>query len=383
MIKAFYIYNGIGMEYMDLGSEYQVGYIMKELTNSYKKGNLITIRADREICIIMNDDAELVSVDVWAVNDAADMENIAPELIASGLSEAEFLDFVSSGEMQFRPNSEDGTALPCFAVFTAKKVCSYIEVTGEYEVLYESSIIPFISEGAHKADTVRLIRYNFSGDGVGIKEILPCDLADSLIRLLRNAKKTNIAVSAISDEPVNEFSETLPVAPGTLWIEIGSSIYRIDPDMTELCKVSSHLGEGELLELSGLLPVYLQQAWYYYPYDYYVEEYNCSTGISHINHTYTADTSIDIFHVVFDYAGSLRASGNLIVNIISDKDQTLTVRLECEKSEDMPGGGDSKEVSFKAGWQTEVYLAYEGWDDGPFWIYVTCDNTKYAVKVIP
>lgn len=216
--KAYYMFNGTGMEYRDMSSPTMAVLqdTMRNMTASYKRGTLAALKAEKEITLSLSEDAELAGIDVWAVNDAENKDFIEFELIASALSEAEFKQFVSSGSMQFRPDLDTGDPLPCFALISAKKDCTYFEGTGESEYFINVSLVPFYTSETQNSGSVKLLRYNSSGDGVGVKEILPGELANSIIRMLKNAKSANRFFDKISDETVDENSGELPVYPGTM-----------------------------------------------------------------------------------------------------------------------------------------------------------------------
>lgn len=227
------------------------------------------------------------------------------------------------------------------------------------------------------------MRYNWNGDGVGVKEILPGELANSIIRMLKNARSTNKHFDKISDETVNEFSGELPVNPGTMWIELGNDIYRVSPDMNVLCKVSGHLGEGTEIVMPSLLPDALHKAWDYYPYDYYYHVYDYKTGIDNYSHVFEAETAIDVLHATIILKGENDPVDHAFILLNSRIDQTVDFKVECKRSEDVFGSGESKTVFLKAGKQTEVTLNFEGWDDGPYYIYITFENVCIEFKFTP
>ncbi len=384
--KGFYIFDGNTMKYGDMSSatEYLLMELMQSLTASYKKGTMPSIAAEKDFYLMLKEDSELVGIDVWAINGAENTRDIVPEMIAQGLSEAEFREFIASGSMQFRPDPVTGEALPCFALITARKNCTYFDVIGEYEYFLKTSVIPFTTSVPQNGETIRLLRYNRDGSGVGIKEILPCELNDSILRMLKNAKTTNQKFEAISDElVVNEYAGVLPVDPGTMWVETSFGIFRVSPDLKVLCKVSSHLGEGQVLEMPVMLTVALHQAWDYYPYDYYVVEDDIKSGVTTSNHVFDAESNIEVERVTCWYNNGSFKSGVALLDITSKIDQIVTVKLDCMRSEDLLGKGDSKTVSLRAGERTEILLDFEGWDDAPFYIYLTFENKRIEMKVIP
>lgn len=141
----YYIFNGSEMEEMPLSGFYQsiIG-TMKNIAykRKNKESSFVGISVGKEFTLEPISGGEIISVDVYAVNDSENRNDIAPELIAEGLSYDEFMEFAASS-MDFR-TALNGETLPCFAVFTVKKTCQFISVTDEYEYAVKQCVITFI-----------------------------------------------------------------------------------------------------------------------------------------------------------------------------------------------------------------------------------------------
>ena len=147
-IIGYYIYTGNGMEYRQYGPDVAEMYVDSSVKAFKMNGSIFSpIVAERDFYIYKNDGFEIQYIDVWAVKNEPDIGTIGVgERIAAGLSEEEFINFVSSGSMEFRIDPESGKPFPCYAAIYTKKICRYIEATGEYEILYKCSMTSFVTE---------------------------------------------------------------------------------------------------------------------------------------------------------------------------------------------------------------------------------------------
>ena len=57
--------------------------------------------------------------------------------------------------------------------------------------------------------------------------------------------------------------------------------------------------------------------------------------------------------------------------------------LECKRSEDDFASGESETVFLEKGKQTAVTLNFDGWDEGPYYIYITFENVHVEFKFTP
>ena len=126
--------------------------------------------------------------------------------------------------------------------------------------------------------TVKFLQYTWDGWGVSSKTVSTCDEAYAIIDALDKMSETGERVAKISNKTVSEGGGELPVERGTMWLEVGSKIYRIDRDSKKICRVDGHLGRGYVLDAPDSFFTLVYNAWQYYPYDYYTGYYNNSTG---------------------------------------------------------------------------------------------------------
>ena len=106
------------------------------------KESVMAVNSSKKFTASPCSGGEIVSVNVYAVNDAEDKELITFDLLAQGLSLSDFMQFAASS-MDFRTGL-NGEALPCFAIIHVKVLGEYIAVTGEYEYAIKQCIIPLI-----------------------------------------------------------------------------------------------------------------------------------------------------------------------------------------------------------------------------------------------
>lgn len=100
-----------------------------------------------------------------------------------------------------------------------------------------------------------------------------------------------------------------------MWIESSGNIYRLTPDLSQICLVETHLDEGKVLEITDEFITNVNNAWHYAPYDYYKGTYN------------KGDSTVDL-KSVFESGSSLQLSIKKIsVESKYDPQNTITVEL--------------------------------------------------------
>jgi hypothetical protein len=116
---------------------------MLSWAKKYKEdpAQLLAVSVGKEFTIAPISGGELLSVSVFAVNDDAANGQMTLELIADGISGAEFAENAAAF-MDFRKGA-GGETLPCFAAFYVKKNCAFNSLTGEYEFVVKRCIITF------------------------------------------------------------------------------------------------------------------------------------------------------------------------------------------------------------------------------------------------
>ncbi len=231
---------------------------------------------------------------------------------------------------------------------------------------------------------VRLIRYNFDGYGIGQKEVFNCDLGYAIIDCLYKLEETGEIIPKISDDEVNEFARELPTEKGTVWLECGTvGMFRLNPQMTEICKVETHLGEGRVLQMTDTLNELLRQAWYYHPYDYWSGAYeNGTVTLQQIYKNFSVVEQVAIENIRIENVHH-SVNNRITLRILAKNTQTVNIILESYQSDDNLGGFGSKEVTLVGGEETIVEFTFGGFYNYTYWLSIIIDNTKIQLKIDP
>ena len=264
-----------------------------------------------------------------------------------------------------------------FNEYTAVDKCSICGVTRMYT---DPDNIP---DSGYEAG-FKMLRYNWDGYGIGQKEIYTCDLGYAIIDCLSKLEETGDVMPKISEEVVNEFTGELPITRGTVWIECGSvGLFRLNPEMTEICKVQTHLGEGKVLQMTDTLKELLRQAWYYHPYDYWSGTYeNGTVSLQQIYKSYSAVECVEIesIHIENEHHSE---NNKITLRIQAKESKTVSVRLESYQSDDNLGSFETKEIELLNGDETTVEFTFYGFYDYSYWVSITIDNTKINLTINP
>lgn len=262
--------------------------------------------------------------------------------------------------------------------YTAVDKCLICGVTR----MYTDPDIEFESVGE---SGIEMLRYSWDGYGVSQKEIDTCDLGYAIIDCLSGLLETGDVIPKISDEAVNKHTGELPVARGTVWIECGSiGLFRLNPEMTEICKVQTHLGEGKVLQMTDTLKELLRQAWYYHPYDYWSGAYE--NGTVTLQQVYKNSNSavewvaIDNIHIENVHHSK---NNQIVLRIQGAKNQAATARLESYQSSDNLGSFESKNIRLDSDEETTVKFTFSGFYNYTYWVSITIDNTKIKLAINP
>lgn len=247
---------------------------------------------------------------------------------------------------------------------------------------YQGSTNDELTESGYQA-AIKMMLFNWDGYGISTKWIATCDLAYSIIDALEEMRETGETVDKISDDVVNENTTQPPIECGTMWIELGSKIYRMDRNSTQLCRVEGHLGKGYVMDASEQLKKMINDAWQYHPYDYYTGSYNNETNKIEINHVYDAPTDVHVHIKEVEVVNDYDPKNKITIELISTIDQTISVRLNCSQSDDNLAEGDAKDVTLKAGKAETVELSFGGWKDFNYWIDISVDNTRINLRIEP
>ena len=260
--------------------------------------------------------------------------------------------------------------------YTAVEQCSLCNVTRMYTD--SASITKSVDE-----EGFTLLQYDWSGVGIGRKEIASCDLGYAIIDCLSKLQETGDIIPKISDDAINEFSTNLPISQGTLWIECGSiGMFRLTPGFTEICKVETHLGEGKVLQMTDTLAELLHQAWDYYPYDYWSGTYE--NGELTLKQVYKTDSAVENVAIEsLRIENTTNAKNNKIkLSIPANESKTVNASIFSFRSSDNFGSYDSKEIELISGKETTVEFIFTGFDS-TYYLTIMIDNTKIYLSIKP
>ncbi len=228
---------------------------------------------------------------------------------------------------------------------------------------------------------VKFLHNDYGGWGLSTKTVSACDIAYSIIDELAKMKETGKTVPKISNKPLEEAVDGNLVKCGILWLEVGSKMYRIDPNTNEICRVDEHLGKGYVLDASREFITLVYNAWQYHPYDFYTGSYNIATDTLETKNVYEACSTVDVKIQKIEFGEGFDATNEITLELVSDIDQTLLVRLESQASSDNLAAGDMKEVAFEAGKPQTVELDFGGWSNFNYYITIFADNTRVRIDI--
>ena len=230
---------------------------------------------------------------------------------------------------------------------------------------------------------LKMIRYNWDGYGVSKKEIFACDLGYAIIDRLSDLQKTGVVVPEFSYEDIDELAGYLPITPGSVWIDCGSvGLFRLNPDMTEICLVQTYFGEGLELQMTDNLYELLRRAWYYHPYDCWSGSYK--NGTVTLEHVYKTDSAIDTVEIESIYIENKIDSKNnqIKLKIQANESKLIKASLYSYQSDDNLGSNEAKEIELVKGEVTELEFEFYGF---PYSYSVTIyiDNTRITLSITP
>ena len=259
----------------------------------------------------------------------------------------------------------------------SQAVCEIIE---KY---IEENLIQSGNTDSGYQSAIKMMRYNWDGYGISTKWIETSDIVYSIIDAAEKLTETGETVEKISDAVVDENSTELPIERGTLWLEIGSKIYRIDPDFEQLCRVDGHLGSGYVMNASEQFKKMIIDAWQYHPYDYYAGNYNNETNEIKLNHVYNAPSTVQVQIKKVEIVNDYDPKNKITLELISTVDQSVSISLLCSQSNDNLADGDRKEIVLTAKEAETVELTFGGWKDFSYWIDISVDNTRINLRIEP
>lgn len=247
------------------------------------------------------------------------------------------------------------------------------------------SLISMLEEPTHSGYEVeiKLLQYTWDGWGISQKTVGACDVVYNIIDALKAMKETGETVPKISDEVFEIFGGPYAAERGTMWIESGNKIYRLTPDLSQICLVETHFGEGKVLEITDAFKTNVNNAWHYVPYDYYKGTYNKGDYTVDLESVFKSGSTVQLSIKKIQIESGYDPTNTITVELISSVDQEVNIKLHCQQSDDNLAAGDYKTLQLKKGEPTTVDLTFGGWSNFTYWVYIEADLTKAEITINP
>ncbi len=230
---------------------------------------------------------------------------------------------------------------------------------------------------------IKLFQYTWDGWGISTKTVGACDVAYNIIDTLRAMKETGETVPKLSDDVFEIGGGQYSVERGTMWIESAGKIYRLTPDLSQICLVETHFGEGKVLEITEAFKANVNNAWHYAPYDYYKGTYNKGDYTVDLESIFKSGSTIQLSIKKIKIESGYDPTNTITVELISSVDQEVNIKLHCQQSDDNLAAGDYRTVQLKKGVPTTVDLTFGGWPNFTYWVYIEADFTKAEITINP
>ena len=259
------------------------------------------------------------------------------------------------------------------------------KLTAEEKAFVESLISQLNEEPTHSGYEVEveLFQYTWDGWGISTKTVGACDVAYNIIDALKAMKETGETVPKISDEVFDIGGGQYAAERGTMWIESGNKIYRLTPDLSQICLVETHFGEGKVLEITDAFKTNVNNAWRYAPYDYYKGTYNKGDYTVDLESVFKSGSTVQLSIKKIQIESGYDPKNTITVELISSVDQEVNIKLHCQQSDDNLAVGDYRTVQLKKGEPTTVDLTFGGWPNFTYWVYIEADLTKAEITINP
>ena len=259
------------------------------------------------------------------------------------------------------------------------------KLTAEEKAFVESLISQLNEEPTHSGYEVEveLFQYTWDGWGISTKTVGACDVAYNIIDALKAMKETGETVPKISDEVFEIGGGQYAAERGTMWIESGNKIYRLTPDLSQICLVETHFGEGKVLEITDAFKTNVNNAWHYAPYDYYKGTYNKGDYTVDLESVFKSGSTVQLSIKKIQIESGYDPKNTITVELISSVDQEVNIKLHCQQSDDNLAVGDYRTVQLKKGEPTTVDLTFGGWPNFTYWVYIEADLTKAEITINP
>lgn len=229
---------------------------------------------------------------------------------------------------------------------------------------------------------VELFQYTWDGWGISTKTVGACDVAYNIIDALKAMKETGETVPKISDQVFEIGGGQYAAERGTMWIESGNKIYRLTPDLSQICLVETHFGEGKVLEITDAFKTNVNNAWHYAPYDYYKGTYNKGDYTVDLESVFKSGSTVQLSIKKIQIESGYDPKNTITVELISSVDQEVNIKLHCQQSDDNLAVGDYRTVQLKKWEPTTVDLTFGGWPNFTYWVYIEATIPKPRLPLI-
>lgn len=232
---------------------------------------------------------------------------------------------------------------------------------------------------------ITFLQYAWDGWGISVKYLGESEVTDRIITALDTMKETGETVKKISNDVISigSVSKSLPVERGTMWMEIGDNIYRLTPDLSQLCLVETHFGKGKVLAITDEFKTDVNSAWNYAPYDYFIGAYHQGDETVELMNVFQAASTVKLSIKDIKVEREYHPQNTITVELLSTIDQEVTINLRCQQSDDNMALGSSKSVSLEKDTATTVELTFGGWPNTYYWIYIKVANTRAEIEIQP
>ena len=299
------------------------------------------------------------------------------------VTEVETTELTMETEETTAPTSEESSEII--------NVCEHnwerAENLDEYTAMDKCSVCGNTRTYTDLGDEISFImwRYNWDGWGVSGKHIYSGNLGDAIVEIVLNLEETGETMPKISDDIIvmdDEYLSYIPTERGTVWIDCGRvGLFRLDPSMTEICRVETHLGEGVVLEMTETLKELLRQAWYYAPYDYWDGTYN--NGEVTLNRVYNGDSAIEWVEIESIHIENAyhTESNKIVFKLKSSENKMVRYHFESYHSSDNFASKKSGYIELIKDEEVTLEISFAGFVDTRYWISLVIDNTSINLTI--
>ena len=239
------------------------------------------------------------------------------------------------------------------------------------------------------AESVTQWNYRNSFSGISTK-LHQGESADLITRLIGALTDTDQSVPALSDAPWDSENYFPPqeVEVGTKWYQIGDSLYRqtytLSSDgkqrLPSLARVTSHYGEGVVLQTTDEFWQLLNLVSTYHPWSAYSGSY--ADGTLKLTHVYPGDEDLTVTVKDLEFGTTdleLKRGNTITFELTAPTDREVTIGIKSAHSDDLLATIDSQTVMLQANTPKTVSLTFDGWAEWGYTLDVSIGNTRLSI----